>query len=584
MISDEFRGYINIIKDDHAGMKGTGAAAAEFFRDAAAEGRDISPVVDDLIQVFLKCHQLPMLHPLAGAIALHYLNQKKYDELDRLLKKKAFGQYMIGGLNDLIKKGKDIPDLIPRIVKAFGYKGSGISRYDITNILLPYSKRSGKRLALVIKLMGEDAAAAVVVPWFINEYLKEKKSDLTEFIPGLLGLVKGPEDGPKAESAKAIQNIAYNGGQIQEHVPELEKLLGDKNDEVRLAVSFTLGSFYVNGKDMENAGRLASHPDDKVREGAVYAVNMSLKGTGIEAAEGARLLAELLTDQAGPVRERAANCLDNAMQNGVEFILKRKTLERLAEALLDAGMKVRTASFLYEYCTKDPERAKFFLETIAGIEIDKSDPVICRIIKAFGQKITGNFFPACEICKFLPAHAVYSAQYDVPKAFELLKQFPYGGLVRACPSCGAYYHYRCEEEWESPSDGMSVVTTITLRRLAPPEILDIFKGEELESYKLKYDRIIAGCVKDLDHFYRYAREHAAWDLLHHYLSKNMVEEIAALMRHSDAAVRLFVSKIFADKANDGDVEAAPFIEALKLGLSDTDDGVRRNCSRILGKL
>ncbi len=582
MITAEFAGYVRDLRNDQWGTKGSGIAAAEFFKKAAASGRDISSVVDELVRAYLDSNQLPMMIPIADALAVHYLNRKDFEKLFGLLKRKAFSRYIVSSLSGLASRGKDISEAVPYMVGAFASKKSGLSKYDLSNILLPFVKKSRKRLSLTVRLIGAESSSAAILPWFLNEYLNSKKGDLSEFIPILLEFFKSADDNLKTDSARAILNIFRNGGNLADHFRELEKLLADKNEEVRTSISFTLASFYLKNKDTKNAGRIFSHTDAKVREGSVCALLGSLKAEEIETNDGFARLVKFLLDPAESVRRTAAKGLEDVRQTGIDPETDIQTLALLAGSLCDIHIGSQVSPYLYAYCSKDSKRAEVLLSIISKPEFDKNDPAVSGLVKVCEEKISGTFFRACEICRFLPRDIEYSHELDVPKEVEKLVRLPYGGLIK-CPSCGTYYYSHFSQEYESPSDGMGVLTTIIFRRIDPPEALTLLKGEDLESYKRKYDGLIDECVKNLEHFQRFVRENSAWDLTHHYLSKNMTEEIAGLLGHRDPSVRDVVSKTLTGKLADNAIEPAAFVPALTRGLSDPSDSVKRDCSMALGK-
>jgi hypothetical protein len=188
--------------------------------------------------------------------------------------------------------------------------------------------------------------------------------------------------------------------------------------------------------------------------------------------------------------------------------------------------------------------------------------------------------PACELCMFIPREYACSSEIDVPKEVQKLQpEMPitWSG-IRRCPQCGNYYETSYAVEYESPTDGMSVGITIDIKRLSPPDALNILKDKDLDDLRQSYDGLIEKAVRLLEHPEKYLRDDAACTLTLHHLKRKNWKEIQSLLHHGEDNVRLTTLKMLGR----GDLSMlAPLAGSLEEMLSDRSLEVKKEAACLL---
>jgi HEAT repeat protein len=551
-------------------------AAMEFFIKCTNEGEDISPAVSALKDAYLESHHIDIMALAADALAIHYLNTRDFDELTNLIRDKEFGNYLAEALCRCSKKGRITPDNVFVLVESLPF--CSLAHYQIYDALIVFVGKDKERMSQVMALLSGKNWLKQYIPEFLkNSIIFEKELNagiMAVGIPELALLLQ--EKDIKEKAMNAFLWLVEADLDLSEALPSLHKALEDREREISASAAYCISFHNLNCStpDFEGVDKFLADKRITVRTGTLSALGAILCSRKKHVGHLVTRTAKIILDKKADLGNSAYLTLERALKSGLDIDPGIETIELLIEKVAPEN---NVKAYLISYLGNDKKRAEILLGAIEKSKKNAESETIAAHCKNI---ISGDHVKVCSICKFIPREYFTSYESDVPKGVQkLIPQNPIQVTGnRKCPECGNYYSVDYDEEWESPTDGMSCIITIEIKRLTPLDALRTLKDKDLEEIKSKYDELIHRAESAINHPESYLREDAAAALAKHYIDKGEWEKIRELLKHEDKYVRLTVMNILNKQETTLTGQFIPTFESL---LQDENDEIKKiACTRL----
>ncbi|MBI3815456.1 MAG: TMEM43 family protein [Nitrospinae bacterium] len=171
------------------------AKSAAFFKKAAEDGEDISPVVESLKKLFSRCSQVPIMQNIADALTIYYVNKKELEPLKELLKTTC-GDLVLQAAIKKYNKESNFEFTLPFLVDI----DPGHIVYS--DEIKKYIKADKEKLLKVIKMMNEHKHSRYLIPEFLKNYFtisNEYQLDVSVALPYLAAMLFEDENNKKMQ-------------------------------------------------------------------------------------------------------------------------------------------------------------------------------------------------------------------------------------------------------------------------------------------------------------------------------------------------------------------------------------------------
>jgi len=320
-----------LIKELSSSDDGVRKNAAEALEQAALNGEDITPAVPALAKALgdknedVKDNAARALRDAAkngqditlAVPALANVLKDKNDDLD-------VRKYATWALWWAALQGRDITLAVPALANVLKDKNDDLNVRRYAAEVLRRAALQGQDITLAVSALAEaledeDADVKKEAAWALTSHYLNK-GNFAE-IEKLLG---NKDANVKLGAAEALRRAAENGQDITPAVPALVNALGDKNEDVKEKAAQALTSHYLNKGNFAEIEKLLGNKDADVKVGAALALRRAAdKGQDITPAVPA--LTNALGDEKENVRVTVAGVLES-------FALNCNTIESLNEA------------------------------------------------------------------------------------------------------------------------------------------------------------------------------------------------------------------------------------------------------------
>lgn len=580
MTGVEFEKQLALLReDDPDAFEGHWRRAAEWFGKAFRKGEDISPAIGLLEQRFQDSRQVPAMEALAKVLVTYHLTHSSLDRLLPLIRTVTYGDTVIlNALRAHAGNRAKFERMLPLVSQVMSFS----TMFNVFAILDRHVGQSPARLVRIARLLAGHPASRDRVSDYLKEAViagRHRQMDFSPAMPVLAEVLADPK--LKGRAAGSLIWIAEADIPLDALVPVLEVLVADPDKEIRRGAAYALAYHRLSTKDWPKLDALWTSPEFIHRRQAVHAMGVTLIAHKRFSGEVIARLAAGLLDREAEIRKSCLELLGLA-KAAFDLPVDPVTLDRLVGSLPDPERGDAVAEFLYYFAEKSPIAAGALEERLAAAGAGGRAERLagqCREIRAAGRRAS------CNVCRFIPRKNSYSHPSDAERVLQRLvpDQPVEWAQDRACPECGSYYRYSYSEEWESPTEGMSIDYEIELQRLTPPELRRLLPAEKLRERMPDYEAALARCREDLTHPERYLREDAAHALVLHALERQDPAAVNGLLGHEDGAVRqTALATWHAEWAQDpAAVPVEPYELALRKLHDDADSQTRSRAAEAL---
>ncbi len=570
--------HLAILQDDDADLKEKGKAAV-FFRDRAQQGYDIEAAVPLLIQLYVECHQVPVMAPAADAVVLHYLRLEDYDSIIAFIEKDTYKMFSLESVDRIVESGKDITPLIPQLLQFFPNENYGlyhIIRDYLNQIPSDYSNRFKK----IADMLVENKALRIFLPFLVQEGAIGHM-DLGPALPALATLLADRSKHVRNRTATAMHWAVEGRTDFSAITDVLEQSLGKSKEdpEIRETVAYCWTYTHARNGKWDEIKRLKASPIAEIRKGIFWALGIRFNNDDKKNSAVLPLLLEGLVDAEPILRQRAAAAITAAGQKKIAIVPDATTLGKLLEGLKSGTSSEELSEYLYQISVKNAKIAQTISTFLEGADFKTSGAAKQLAEKLLGL-LAGAYSPICSICRHIPRS---SGGYGSPPSEARVLNLPTPSLdcvslIRKCPECGTYYYYMYAEEM----DDLSIDRSMDLHRLDPVEALQRLQGNDRVEYEQKLPDLLKKFRADLQHPVEFARSEAAWALARYALDKQQWNDIQDLLQIPDVLIR---RNVFQELFNFGfgKLPLDLLRDRLREAINDSDSKIRYNAASILSQ-
>jgi len=433
----------------------------------------------------------------------------------------------------------------------------------------------------VLIMMNEKKWLRKQIPFFLSETVSFKKklpdSVLSAGVPVLASLLS--EKDIKEYALSTLRSFVQVDVNIREALDSLEKVFSCDNDRFSRMASYCITFHYLTGVEpsMDKVDSLLSDPKLSIMSGALEACGVFLTTRKKYIQSLVSRLGRILVSEHTELRKSASAFLENAVRAGLNIEAVPDVISYLLERLERENSSA--ISYIISCAEKNRDTAGFVLQEIERLQLNMRGEVD-KLIRCCRDVLTGGYTAVCNICRFIPADYTYYQEFNIPKeVFRLKPDNPISqGGLRRCSECGNYYTISYSVEYESPIDGMGCTEVFDIKRLYPPEALDILKDGQLEELEKSYDTLIRKAEVNLTHTERYLREDSASILVFHSLKRGDWKRMEDLLSNKEEHVRLTVLKIVSNRSLS---EITPVIDVLEDLTEDKNNEIKKQSSILL---
>lgn len=539
-----------------------------FFLKLAREGKDLSPVIPDLIKIFSTCNTVTIMEPLANVIILNCLKKSDFKNLEVLLKREDFRTFLLDSFDS-----PDIGDPVPVIIKII--KKALFQNISIRRFLVLYIKKDMERLNRVIECMLKEPSVRLYVPDFLKICLILEGIDISCSLPLLADFLSEKKENVREDTSLVFSFAAEKGLSLAKVLPVLKKSLHDKNNKVCKNLGYSIALFFAKKDRLDEIDRLIKHRNYSVRDGVLRGIALHFLKSQKHNPVLLSRITIFLVDKDKRIRENTLAILEGAVSNGLDIEPEKDVFNVLLYNLKYKTKRDVILKYLYCFTGDSREKAFIVLKVIEPFT-DRGIEMIDNLKKACKEIISEEHIRICTICEHIPRIGTFYYEGSLPANIKyLISLMPPDGYLKKCPQCGVYYIYDYSVEY----DIVSSFETYYIRRLSPTEALKKLKGEELQLLQKDYEKIIEKNFKNLNHFHLYSRREGAWALTLHFLDRGNYEYINdLLLKHRDPSVRLETLETLEKSEN---IDIKPLISTLKNLLSDEDRKIRKSATCLL---
>jgi hypothetical protein len=206
---------------------GPGRSAARAVRQAAARGRDIGAVVDDLFDIGIECDDITLLAPITEALVYQALRRGPLAALRPLLRRKHFRPFVVDALRDMAQRGDDVTSALDVLIDEDVEVLSVVEACAPRHPALPAAV--AERLAAARDRTGP-AAGPAPLDWAALHALQEASRaglDLTSSIPVLSAAVDDPRFAYRMDALVLLGSIPAWRAHVDIVLPVLGRALAD---------------------------------------------------------------------------------------------------------------------------------------------------------------------------------------------------------------------------------------------------------------------------------------------------------------------------------------------------------------------
>ncbi len=574
----DFDQLLEDVRLEVRGTKGRGRQAVNDIRNAAAAGANLSPIVPALLEVVSQSHNVDILDPIAGALAIHIVAGGDVATLGRALEIPCMPSRLLRGLGEYGGDGRGLAPALPLVIDCLN--GSEDLFFPVVDVLQCHLRADLGRLQGVITLMAEKKTPWRLLVKVVARLLDVVAVDMSPAIPILARWMLDTRGNKQEEDLLPLLcNAIRHGTSPDQARQDIDKLLEHENWKVKAHIATALATSLAGRENDPGLEALLGHADEMVRAGAVFGLSANQDQDPPSMKVRLAILTRGLQDVSREVRNTARVCLCRVDRGRWVFPPGEAALRSLAGSLGKAAFPEDLTAYFVAFAEASPDHARMVLDVLAGLPADENGPIthdLGRKVEAILARFTCR---PCSICEFLPRNAVYTDGRQLPPEFSRLEYISSSGLSK-CPECGSLYASTFSEEWRSAAEGMGVDTEITLRRLHPREALGTLKGDEAEAARREYPGLIADVRRRLDHPKAWIREEAAWILTDQYLEEKRFDEIPPLLETADPRVRVTTLQTALEHVAAGH-DISPLLPAVEKSLADPDPAVKAAAEKIL---
>lgn len=508
--------------------------AARVVLKAAEAGKDLGPFLAVIRQAYLESHQLPVMEPLAQAVARHYLNSHDLAGLCRLLQDPEFRPYLVKGL--LPYASRLSLEELSQLLQAPGPWHALISRYCLLHPEL---------LSQIFESISARPETRKILPTLLQDMViagLNKRLDMSQSVAWLAACENRPQ-------ALATMRWLVEADVDLGDASFLWEGLTAPDPEVQRLSAYCLSYQQGLRGSWSALDPCLQHQVVQVRLGATQALCVLLNSKAVDDSQLVQRLLDRLFDPDEALRRFARQGLAAGQRQGRKVHLD--SVGGLARQLSESDHQDEVCQYLYWWMHGSASKAaqvQALLQTAA-----RRGATLSRLLATCEEAAAGQHPWACTICQFIPRQVHCTAAYDLPKNLDrLLPQQSYEvSGSRHCPECQARYRVSYSEEYE-----------------------DMCPNIEIEVVRLADPR---ANPQMLEHFQDYLRQDTAYALSQQALQARDWSALNGWIGHIDPLVREQALLALSTSS----VPRTPLLECLRARLDDPERSARQLAAQIL---
>ncbi|MBT9584092.1 hypothetical protein IV102_12195 [bacterium] len=433
--------------------------AARVVLKAAEAGTDLGPFLAVIRQAYLESHQVPVMEPLAQAVARHYLNGHDLASLCRMLKDPEFRPYLVKGLAPYVSR-LSLEELSQLLQEPGPWHG----------LISSYCLLHPGQLSQIFETVSARPETREILPTLLRDMViggLHKRLDLTPSVVWLTSC----KDRPQALGTMLW--LVEADVDLEGAWRALSEGLTAPDPEVQRLSAYCL--CFQQGRQ----GRWSAldpclqHQAPQVRLGATQALCVLLNSRSLDDSQLVQRLLDRLFDPDESLRRFAGQGLASGQRQGRK--VHPESLEGLRRQLSKSEQQNEVCQYLYWWMHGSADKAaqvQGLLQTVT-----RPGASMCRLLSACGEAAAGRHHWACTICRFIPRRVHCTTTYDLPKSLErLLPQQSYEASgSRHCPECQARYSVSYSEEYEDMRPDIEIEVVRLADPKANPQMLEHFQ-------------------------------------------------------------------------------------------------------------